>query len=126
MTRLTKTTLAAWRAAKLEEQAGRCALCQEPIAAGEAVADHDHVTGAMRGVLHRGCNAMLGHIENNRARNKLTTVRRLSTWAANIVQYIHAHQHPATPRYPTHRDAEEKRELRNKRARKRRAATKES
>jgi hypothetical protein len=38
-------------------QGGRCVICDEP---GELVVDHDHDTGAIRGLLHVRCNAALG------------------------------------------------------------------
>ena len=122
--RLTAKALAEWRAAQLEEQGGLCALCGEACDITEAVADHDHVTGQLRGVLHRGCNAMLGHIENNRPRHKLTSIPRLSKFLAGVVPYLYAKRPDDTPLYPTHRTADEKRELRNKRARRARAALK--
>lgn len=122
--RLTATTLPRWRAATLAAQGGACALCGEPVAAGEAVADHDHRTGQMRGVLHRGCNAMLGHIENNRPRHKLTSIPRLSKFLNGVVPYVYAKRLDDAPLYPTHKTADQKRELRNKRARTARAAIK--
>jgi hypothetical protein len=108
----------------LAQQGGTCALCGEAIPDGEAVADHDHTTGVIRGVLHRGCNAMLGHIENNRPRHKLTSIPRLTKFLANVVQYLYRKRPDDAPLYPTHRTADEKRELRNKRARRARAAIK--
>lgn len=41
------------RAALLERQGGRCAICG---AAGPSHADHDHATGLLRGMLCPGCN----------------------------------------------------------------------
>jgi len=122
--RLTAASAARHRVQLLADQGGRCALCNELIATGEAVLDHDHTTGRVRGVLHRGCNAMLGHIENNRPRHKLTSVTRLAAWASNITGYIHRRLPDDTPLYPTYRTADQKRELRNARARKVRAAIK--
>ena len=123
--RLTARTLAEWRAAKLGEQGGRCAFCGETIPKGEAVADHDHKTGRMRGVLHRGCNAALGHIENNAPRYKLTNVRRLTAWLRAIPAYIHG-DYDHEPLHHTHRTDAEKRERRNAKARKARAAKRDT
>lgn len=123
MKRLTVSQLPAYRAETLEAQGGLCALCGEPVSAGEAVVDHDHTTGVIRGVLHRGCNAMLGHIENNRARHRLTDVVRLTRFLSRLVEYVYR-KRPDAPLYPSHRTADEKRELRNKRARRARAALK--
>jgi hypothetical protein len=42
------------------EQDGQCLICKER----EAVCiDHDHDTGRARGLLCRGCNALVGHVE---------------------------------------------------------------
>lgn len=70
----------------LQEQKGCCALCQQPVI-DDAVLDHDHKTGLIRGVLHRGCNAMLGKIENNMPRNRID-LERLSKFAENLISYI--------------------------------------
>jgi len=70
----------------LIEQTGCCALCQEPVI-DDAVLDHDHKTGLIRGVLHRGCNAMLGKIENNMPRNRVN-IERLSKLADNLINYL--------------------------------------
>lgn len=122
--RLTAAGTKEWRLARLEEQGKRCVLCREPIKAGEDVADHCHKSGRLRGVLHRGCNAMLGHIENNMPRHKLTDIRRLTAFLRSIPAYLWAdYQHE--PLHHTHRTEEEKRLKRNAKARKARAAKKE-
>jgi DNA-binding sugar fermentation-stimulating protein len=100
----------------LQEQHGLCAICHEPIDAGEAVLDHCHKTGYIRAVLHRGCNAYIGHLENNMARNKIT-ISRLFRILANFFVYINKHRSEI---HPTHRTPEEKVERAKKRARKRR------
>jgi hypothetical protein len=122
MRKLKASELAVYRKATLEEQGGRCALCGEVCTLPEAVVDHEHSTGEVRGVLHRGCNAMLGHIENNRARHLLRDIPRLSRFLAGVVPYIYAKRGDDVVLYPTHRTADEKRLLKNKRAAKARAA----
>lgn len=57
-------------AALVEKQRGRCAICGiEPVkVAGRRVAlyvDHDHKTGAVRGLLCNGCNLALGHMDDD-------------------------------------------------------------
>jgi hypothetical protein len=54
-------------AAKLESQDGVCGLCGLPFLPNEPTprADHDHVTGEFRGVLHRHCNLGLGTFNDN-------------------------------------------------------------
>lgn len=122
--RLTQREIATVRAEMLLEQKGRCALCGDPIPSSEAVLDHCHKTGHIRGVLHRGCNAALGHIENNAPRYKLTSVARLTRWLRAIPAYIHG-DYGHRPLHHTYRTEDEKRRLRNQRARRKRAAAKE-
>lgn len=122
MTRLTRTELAAWRSTQLARQGYRCALCKLPLNESEAVADHDHNTGHLRAVLHRGCNSMLGHIENNAKRYALRSVPAFLNGAAAYLQAHVTPQHGLL--YPTHRTDEEKRLARNAKARKARAAKK--
>ena len=70
--RLTQREVADYRLQLLQAQRGLCALCNHPIMPGEAVLDHDHQTGHIRGVCHRGCNALEGKIVNNMPRNRVT------------------------------------------------------
>ena len=100
----------------LKEQLGLCALCREPIDPTEAVLDHNHRSGYLRSVLHRGCNAYIGHMENNQARNKITP-NRLTNILTNYESYVQS-QKPIL--HPTHRTAEEKAERAKIRAKKRR------
>jgi hypothetical protein len=88
----------------LKEQNGLCALCHEPIDPQEAVLDHCHRTGYLRSVLHRGCNAYIGHMENNQARNRITA-NRLTNILANFEIYVSSHR---LVLHPTHRTPEEK------------------
>jgi hypothetical protein len=117
MRKLKASEVALYRETLLQKQMGRCALCGELIE-GDDVLDHDHKTGIVRGVVHRGCNAMLGHIENNRARNHLTDPVKLARMLRAVPAYITGLL-PSTDSvlYPTHKTEDEKRELRNKRAR---------
>jgi hypothetical protein len=103
--RLKHTEIKSFREQKLLEQDHRCALCGEHIDT-DAVLDHDHKTGKIRSVLHRGCNAMLGKIENNMARNRLS-LTRLNTFAQNLVTYME-HNY-ADIVHPTHLTKEERR-----------------
>lgn len=121
--RLTATTLPRWRAATLAAQGGVCALCGMPLA-DAAVADHNHTTGQMRGVLHRSCNSLLGVLENNRVRYGMKNDVQFTKFLHGVMPYIHRKLPDDTPYYPTHRTADEKRLLRNTRARRARAAIK--
>jgi len=123
MQKLKSSEVAAYRKKQLEEQEGHCMLCGERIVEDD-VLDHCHKTGHVRGVLHRGCNAMLGHIENNRARHMMKD-GRLFRFLRGVQTYITA-DHTQRPLHPTHRTPEEKRVRTNKLAAKRRAAKKAS
>lgn len=112
--------IAVLRKQYLDEQLGLCALCREPIADGEAVLDHHHKSGYLRAVLHRGCNAYIGALENNQARNKITP-NRLHNILANFETYVQT-QKPVL--HPTHRTPEERAERTKKRAKMRRKKAK--
>jgi hypothetical protein len=120
--RLKTTEVAGKRQEMYLAQAGRCGLCQFHIIKGEDVLDHDHSTGAIRGVLHRSCNALLGKVENNYRRHG---VKNLAAWAHGVPGYLQYHTVNRTGLlHPTYRNDEEKRVRRNALARKRRAASK--
>lgn len=54
-------------------QGGKCALCGEAFddtRGGKAVADHCHVTGRRRGILHSRCNLAVGQYEKYAERCK--------------------------------------------------------
>lgn len=122
--KLKSTQITPTRARLLAEQGGKCALCCLPLTAASAVLDHDHDTGAIRGVLHRSCNAVLGKTENGAVRY---CVPNLVAFASGLGNYIRTHQVNVTGLiHPLHRTPEEKKLLRNKRARIKRAKTKET
>ena len=76
------------RSRLLTEQNSQCRLCGEEII-DDAVLDHDHRSGLLRGVLHRGCNSLLGKIENNMPRSRVD-LGRLSRIADNLIGYLTA------------------------------------
>jgi len=86
------------------------------------VLDHDHHTGAVRDALHRGCNALLGKIENN---YKRYGVWHLKPFLAGAGDYLQRHSENRTGLlHPTHKTDEDKRIRRNKLAAARRAKAK--
>jgi hypothetical protein len=119
--KLSASQVKSHREDTLRNQQGRCVLCCEQVT-DDAVLDHDHKTGHIRGVLHRGCNSMLGVIENNRPRYLLGG-SRLFTMLSRVEAYMKA-DHTGKPLHPTHRTAEQKRVRTNLRAKKARAAKK--
>ena len=120
--RLNARQLKEWREATWLAQDKRCAITGYTISPGEAVADHDHSTGHLRGVLHRGVNAMLGKCENNYRRYGLS-LPLLAAMSPPIGAYL-TRDYSSNPLYPTHRTEDEKRVARNAKARKLRAAKK--
>jgi hypothetical protein len=101
----------------LKLQNNMCALCDEIIEDGKAVLDHDHKSGQVRGVLHRGCNALEGVIVNNMARN-LVQLDRLLKIFGNWQAYHDQIQSQVL--HPTHRTSEERAQRAKKRAKARR------
>lgn len=95
-------------------------LCCDRVGPDEAVLDHCHTTGHCRGVLHRGCNSMLGVIENNRPRYMLKGPR-LFAMLERVEKYLAADP-TSNPLYHTFKTPEQKRVAKNTRARKARAA----
>jgi hypothetical protein len=110
--RIRANEIAQYRTEILMEQGHKCALCSEVIAPGEAVLDHDHKSGHIRGTLHRGCNALLGKIENSLVINRITQ-SRLHNILGNIESYTASHRPQV---HPTHRTPEEKKLRAKKRA----------
>lgn len=83
--------------------------------------DHDHKTGVIRAVLHRGCNSMLGKVENHLPMSGLGkggTLVLLAAFLASLVPYLLRPDKYTSYIYPTHRTVEEVKE----RAKKRRKA----
>ena len=110
-----------------QEQGGVCPLCNRPIdftIKGEAVCDHDHVTGRIRGALHRSCNAAEGKVANAAGRwgAKSMDYAAIVPWLENLLAYL---RQPATDYiYPTHKTADEQRIARNATERRRRVERK--
>lgn len=84
--KLKHSEIKLYREQTLALQNNLCALCSEPII-DDAVLDHDHRSGHIRAVLHRGCNSMLGKIENSMPRSRINP-QRLRSFAENLVDYI--------------------------------------
>lgn len=117
MKRLVASEVAAYRNAKLREQGMVCLLCGRTISISEAVLDHNHATGHCR-VIHRGCNSMLGKIENAAAIAGLKSKIDLGIFLGNVVGYM---DRSLNVLHNTHKTDEEKRIARNRKARIRRA-----
>lgn len=125
MQKLTYSQVAPVRANILLKQSGCCVLCgRKPRT---PCLDHCHTNGWVRGVLCSGCNAMLGKLENNRARYGLGDDATFFKFLARVGVYLSQHKlGPTNLLHPTYKTEDEKRLARNARARKSRAAKKEA
>lgn len=67
MRKLARSQMRLWTRMQLEKQGGICPLCAQPVDLSiprQAVVDHDHETGEVRGVLCRSCNSAEGKVKN--------------------------------------------------------------
>ena len=122
MTRLKQTQVNGHKLKILQEQNWECAICGMNMSTNtsNACLDHDHTTGATRGVLCRNCNRGEGKV-----RTVATMCKRMGTrvdWLFNLLQYLMLHKAAQSEfMHPTHKTAEDKRLRINKLARQRRA-----
>jgi hypothetical protein len=106
--KLKGAELKAFRLELLAKQGSKCAICNEFCPEDKAVLDHCHKGGQVRAVLHRGCNALLGKVENNAPRYGVK-LERLISFLAGASAYIDTHRENATGLiHPSHRTPEEK------------------
>lgn len=52
------------------QQEGKCGICKTAQTWRQLAVDHDHVSGAVRGLLCTACNLMLGILERQDWRHK--------------------------------------------------------
>lgn len=122
--KLTRSQLRPMAQRMLAEQGGVCPLCGKPVdmsIKGEAVVDHDHVTGLIRGTLHRSCNAAEGKVALAAGRwgAKSMAYDAIIPWLRNLLAYL---DKPTTNYvYPSHLTEEEKRVAKNAKERRARA-----
>lgn len=121
--RLKASQIKGVREAKWREQGQVCALSRYPLPLEDAVLDHCHKTGHIRGVLHRGVNSLLGKLENNHKRYGVSQ-GQMVMMGKGLESYL-TKDYSAQPLHPTHKTEDEKRLKRNADARSRRAAAKE-
>jgi hypothetical protein len=84
--KLKQSEIKTYRLNQLKTQKNLCSLCGLTIV-DDAVLDHDHKTGLVRKVLHRGCNSLLGKIENALPRSRMS-LDSLKVFASNLTDYI--------------------------------------
>ena len=121
MKKLTRTELPSFREEQWRKQDQRCRLSGMRIALEDAVVDHCHKTGIVRGVLHRGVNSMLGKIENHRRIAGMREDSTLHQMLTKAVPYLSRPDLFCDVIYPLYKTEDEKRLARNAKARKTRA-----
>ena len=77
MRRIKHKEIAEVREQLLKDSHNTCTLCGCPLDAKDAVLDHCHSSGVIRGSIHRSCNALLGKIENNYKRVGMSELQLL-------------------------------------------------
>lgn len=122
--RLKTTEVSLVKKRLFDQQKGKCMICEaQMVHLPDACLDHDHTSGLVRDVLCRNCNGIEGKIKNlvTRARRGM----EYKDYLGKIILYWIRHEIDRTGLYhPTHKSEDEKRELRNKRARVKRAQKK--
>lgn len=120
--RLTHSAVKQVRDARWIKAGKRCELCGDPLPQASAVLDHCHKMGWVRGSICRGCNSLLGKLENNAPR---FGVKDIIKWAYGAAKYLERNQVFHSGLYhPKHMTEDEKRLKRNEKARSKRATAK--
>lgn len=132
MRKVTRAQLRSITMKLAKEQGGNCLLCGEPLdfsikgAKGDSVVcDHDHITGRIRGALHRSCNGGEGKVASACGRwivGSMGSSAAIANALRNMADYLE--REPTDFIYPTHKTDEEKRLAANAKARKARATRK--
>ncbi len=114
MQKLSRSMMRSWMLRQLKvNQGGLCAVCKKPIdttVKGEGVTDHNHITGEIRGVLHRSCNSALGKVDHAVRcwGSKGGTYEDIINWLKNMLEYYA--QPGCGVIYPYHLTPEEKKQ----------------
>lgn len=117
LVRIVRSQLFATTMAILAAQKGKCPICGGTISTAvkgrksDYVADHDHVTGEIRGVLHRSCNAAEGKVLNAAGSwgAKSVTVEAVIPWLEGLLDYWrNAEKYGTGMMYPEHKTEEQK------------------
>ena len=103
----------------IEDQDGICPLCERSLKSmdmSNVIVDHDHESGRIRAALCRNCNGIEGKIKKQAIR--CSSLEGYIYWLRRLSKYLDFHQlNPGNYLHPTHRTPEEKKKLKNKRAR---------
>lgn len=125
MRKLTRSQLNAYKLRLVQEQNWTCPVSLkrfEPDNLKDAVVDHDHTTGEIRGVLHRSANAVEGKVFSAVGRWGGVGMKydEALPYLKRLVAYLEAPGKGVI--YPLHKTDEEKRVTRNAKAKQARAS----
>lgn len=118
--RLKNSELSAVKRELIKRQKGLCPICNKSLLTcriNNVVVDHNHTTGAVRGALHRGCNAMEGKVKNFLMTwGKCNTLQDMVRTLERLIVYWKLHKTPQTEwLHPTFKTDKEKEVLAKKR-----------
>ena len=121
---LKPTEVAGIRQQLLKKQGGLCAVCGHKIIGRDvAVLDHDHDTGFLRGVLHSSCNGIEGRMKSLAHRSHKGVLS--ADYIIGLGKYLEHHKKPRIGAFhPSYKTEQQKKDARNAKARKVRAAKK--
>ena len=124
MAKLKRSELKGFTIKMLKANDGKCPLCERSMDISAMVADHCHVTGAIRGALCRNCNGLEGLTAGNgRHPHSKEGVDKIQ-WVKNLAVYWEQYENnPRKVIYPSHLTPQEK-IIANKKKRAKAAATK--
>lgn len=123
MKRITTRQIPLVKAGLLKRQNFKCPICTTTLTIAEACLDHCHDTGRIRGALCRNCNGIEGKIKSLARRGRRTLPKE--DYIGMLILYWRHHAVDRTGvLHPLHRTDDEKRLLRNKKARITRAKAK--
>lgn len=125
--KIARTALSTWKVRQIKAQGGVCPVSGREFDMAnlkDAVVDHCHLTGEIRGVLLRSANAVEGKVKNAVARwgGVGEDYSKIIPYLERLVAYL---KQPGTGfMYPMHKSPEEQKDARNAKARQRRAEAK--
>lgn len=131
--RIPRSQLLAVTMSILAKQGGKCPICGGMVStkvagrSSDYVADHDHVTGEIRGTLHRSCNAAEGKVLGAAGSwgAKSVTVEAVIPWLEGLLNYWkNAEKYGTGMMYPEHKTDEQKQAAASLKRRKAYAANK--
>lgn len=130
MRKITRGQLRAIGMRLAQEQGGVCPLCGDPLdftikgnKGDSVVVDHCHVTGRIRGALHRSCNGGEGKVASAAGRwivGSMQSSAAIATCLHRIADYLE--KEPTDLLYHSHQSEDDKRAARALAQKKRRAA----